>query len=171
LSGTTAVVTDFGIAKALESSLVASTATTLTQIGSTIGTPVYMAPEQASADPEIDHRADLYSFGVLAYELLSGAPPFSGRNAQALFAAHLTQQPTPLDAKRADLPPAITSLVMRCLEKEPHLRPQTAADVVEALDGVTSPATRVAPAPAAKPSIGVLPFANLSPDPADEYFA
>src|SRR5213076_2473636 len=78
LSGGAAVVADFGIAKAVSAALTDASGPTLTQSGTGIGTPAYMAPEQATGDPLTDHRADIYSFGCLAYELFTGKPPFHG---------------------------------------------------------------------------------------------
>jgi serine/threonine-protein kinase len=78
LSGGSATVTDFGIAKAISASRSNESSSTLTQLGTSVGTPAYMAPEQAAADPSTNHRADIYSFGCLAYELLTGQPPFAG---------------------------------------------------------------------------------------------
>lgn len=133
LSGGSAAVTDFGIAKALSTSRVAGGAT-LTQGGTSLGTPAYMAPEQAAADPGADHRADLYSFGILAYELASGRPPFHGRSPQALLTAHMAESPEPLQVRAPNTPPALAALVMRCLEKNPEDRPPTATAVLEVLD-------------------------------------
>ena len=96
-----AQVADFGIAKALSAS---SEAGTLTSAGLALGTPVYMAPEQAMADPTTDHRADLYALGVVGYEMLAGQPPFSGRTPQHLIAAHATETPVPLEQRRAQCP-------------------------------------------------------------------
>ncbi|MBI2535486.1 MAG: serine/threonine protein kinase [Gemmatimonadetes bacterium] len=90
LSGKHALVTDFGVAKAVAES---TGKQTLTSIGVALGTPAYMAPEQATADPHTDHRADLYAVGALAYEMLCGRPPFLGVNAQAVLAAHVTDLP------------------------------------------------------------------------------
>src|SRR5439155_1627183 len=92
LSGGSAMVTDFGVAKALSASSNAEHAG-LTSLGVALGTPAYMSPEQASADPSVDHRADIYSLGVLAYELLTGQPPFAGRTPQHVLAAHVTEAP------------------------------------------------------------------------------
>ena len=134
LAGRSAVVTDFGVAKALSSARHRSPGGTLTTVGSSLGTPTYMAPEQAAADPGTDHRADLYAFGVMAYEMLAGAPPFHGRSPQALLAAQMAERPRPITGLRPDTPPALAALVMRCLEKDPALRPQTADAIVAELE-------------------------------------
>src|SRR5262249_58400637 len=119
LTGGSAVVTDFGIAKAIETSQTsAPRGQTLTQLGVGIGPRLYMAPEQAAGDPSVDHRADIYSFGCVAYEMLAGAPPFDGRSANALFAAHLTQTPPPITSRRSGVPPALANMVTRCLAKD-----------------------------------------------------
>jgi tRNA A-37 threonylcarbamoyl transferase component Bud32/tetratricopeptide (TPR) repeat protein len=137
LSGGTAVVTDFGIAKAVSASRQESNAT-LTQLGTSIGTPAYMAPEQAAGDPDVDHRADIYALGCVTYELLSGHPVFANRTPQRMLAAHMSEAPQPIGDVRADAPVALADLVMRCLAKEPDARPQSASDVVRTLDAVTS---------------------------------
>ena len=138
LSGDAAVVTDFGIAKALSVSRTAAPGGTLTQLGTSIGTPAYMAPEQASGDPATDHRADLYAMGCVAYEMLTGKAPFAGRPTHQLFAAHLTEIPAPLATTRADVPGPLAQLVARLLEKDPARRPQSAREVLQALDAVTT---------------------------------
>src|SRR5436853_4607089 len=144
LSGGSAMVTDFGVAKALSASTNAQHAG-LTSLGVALGTPAYMSPEQASADPSVDHRADIYSLGVLAYELLTGQPPFAGRTPQHLLAAHVTEAPEAITRRRASLPPALAALVMRCLEKRPADRPQSASAVVHALDDITTPGGGMTP--------------------------
>lgn len=138
LSGGSAMVTDFGVAKALSASSNAEHAG-MTSLGVALGTPAYMSPEQASADPSVDHRADIYSFGVFAYELLTGQPPFAGRTPQSLLAAHVAEAPEAINKRRASLPPALAALVMRCLEKRPADRPQSASEVVHVLDEITTP--------------------------------
>ena len=138
LTGGAAVVSDFGVAKALSAAKGIGTDGTLTQIGSSLGTPAYMAPEQAAADPQTDFRADLYSFGIMAYEMLAGAPPFSGRTPQKLLAAQMGEIPEPIIALRADTPPLLAQMVMKCLEKEPGARPQSASAIVHVLETVTS---------------------------------
>jgi tetratricopeptide (TPR) repeat protein len=138
LSGGTAVVTDFGIAKAISAARTASGNPTLTQVGTSIGTPAYMAPEQAAGDTNIDHRADIYALGAMAYELLTGQPVFPDRTAQRMLAAHMSEVPRPIAELRADVPAPIAELVMRCLAKDPDDRPQTAGDIVRVLETITS---------------------------------
>ncbi len=142
LSGGHAVVTDFGVAKAVTA---ASGGSSLTSLGVALGTPAYMAPEQAAADPHVDHRADLYALGVLAYETLTGAPPFTGMSPQQVLAAHVTQAPEPLAARRPACPPALNALIMRCLEKRPADRWQSASELVAQLDGVITPTGGMTP--------------------------
>jgi eukaryotic-like serine/threonine-protein kinase len=131
-----AVVTDFGVAKALTASTGVDQPGNVTTRGVAIGTPSYMAPEQAAGDPGVDHRADIYAFGVMAYEMLTGSPPFSRASAQAMLAAHATETPEPIDRRRHSIPPALAGLVRRCLEKRPADRPQTASEIVHALDAI-----------------------------------
>jgi tetratricopeptide (TPR) repeat protein len=146
LAGNAAVVTDFGIAKALSASKTPAPGGTLTQAGTSLGTPAYMAPEQAAADPATDQRADIYAFGILAYELLAGHPPFVGRSPQKLLAAQLGERPAHIESVRPDTPPALAELVTRCLEKNADDRPQDAAALVRTLDTLTtSGSTQPAP--------------------------
>jgi serine/threonine-protein kinase len=137
-----AVVADFGIAKALKES------GNMTSAGFAIGTPAYMAPEQATADPTTDHRADLYAVGVLGYELLTGAPPFTG-SVQQVITAHITTPVAPIRSRRADVPDALADVITRALAKDPADRPQTAREMIAALDSVATPSrTQVRPPPA-----------------------
>ena len=138
LSGGTAVVTDFGIAKAISAARTTSNETALTQLGTSIGTPAYISPEQAAGDPTVDHRADIYSLGCMAYELIAGSAPFHGRTPQRTLAAHLTETPSPIETHRPDVPPSLAALVMRCLEKEPASRPQNAGELLTALESATT---------------------------------
>jgi serine/threonine-protein kinase len=105
----------------------------LTTVGVVLGAPEYMAPEQAAADPDIDHRADLYAFGVVAYEMLTGRPPFAGKSVHELLSAHLVKPPPPIAELRAELPDGLGRLVMKCLEKQPSHRWQSAEDIVQEL--------------------------------------
>jgi len=138
ISGGTAVVTDFGIAKAISAARTGSGGATLTQVGTSIGTPAYMAPEQAAGDAGIDHRADIYALGAMAYELLTGQLVFPDRTAPRMLAAHMSEEPRPIAALRNDVPAPLADLVMRCLAKEPASRPQSAADVVQVLEIIPS---------------------------------
>jgi eukaryotic-like serine/threonine-protein kinase len=142
LSGNHALVTDFGVAKAVS---VSSGSTSLTSLGVALGTPAYMAPEQAAAEPNVDHRADLYAFGALAYELVTGRPPFTAPTAQAVLAAHVTQAPEPVTAHRAAVPPVLAELIMRCLAKKPADRYQRADEVRFQLEGMTTPSGGLTP--------------------------
>jgi serine/threonine-protein kinase len=136
LAGGAAAVTDFGIAKALSSSRTFGGSESLTRIGNSLGTPAYMAPEQVAADPNADHRIDIYSFGAMAYELLTGTPPFHGRPPHAVLSAQLAEQPTPIETRAPNVPPALAALVMRCLAKNPGDRPQTADELARALERI-----------------------------------
>jgi eukaryotic-like serine/threonine-protein kinase len=138
LSGGTAVVTDFGIAKALADSQAtgAPARGSLTQTGTSIGTPAYMAPEQVAGDPTVDQRVDLYALGCLAFELLIGRSPFADRTPQRMLAAHLSESPAVPTTLRPDCPVALSDLVLRLLEKDPARRPQSASEVISILDTV-----------------------------------
>src|SRR6266571_1891302 len=141
ISGKHAVVTDFGVSKAVS----ASSGGSLTSLGVALGTPAYMAPEQAAADPHLDHRADLYALGILGYEMLTGRPPFTAATPQATLAAQVTQTPQSVTAQRPAVSGALNSLVMRCLEKHPADRFQSAGAVLEALDQMVTPSGGITP--------------------------
>src|SRR5437868_598341 len=141
LAGAAAVVTDFGIAKALSASIRADVDNlsssqipfTLTDAGMALGTPAYVAPEQAAGEP-VDHRADIYSWGIVAYELLAGAHPFGEKKTpRQLIAAQLGERPIPLEQRVAGLPKSLSALVMQSLEKDPAQRPQAAREIVDTL--------------------------------------
>jgi serine/threonine protein kinase len=137
LSAGTAVVTDFGVAKALVDARNAETmqrGATITSVGVSLGTPQYMAPEQAAADPNTDHRADLYALGVVGYEMLAGVPPFHGRSPHELLRAQMTEPPQPLAARRYDVPVTLSQLIMQSLEKNPDARPKSAAEMTRVLE-------------------------------------
>jgi eukaryotic-like serine/threonine-protein kinase len=148
LSDHHALVTDFGVAKALDE---AARHSSLTATGLALGTPTYMAPEQAAADPHTDHRADIYALGVLGYEILAGRPPFVGPSPQAIVAAQLTQPAQPLAQSRPSVPPAVAALVMRCLEKRPADRWQNAAELLDAIEALAPPVGATSDAPTALP--------------------
>jgi len=143
ISGRHAVVTDFGVAKAVSA---ASGSSGLTSLGVALGTPAYMAPEQAAAEPGVDHRADIYALGAVAYEMLTRRPPFLAPTAQMVLAAQVTQTPDPVTAHRAAVPAALAELVMRCLEKRAADRWQSAEEVRQVLEALATPSGGSAPA-------------------------
>jgi eukaryotic-like serine/threonine-protein kinase len=142
LSGRHALVTDFGVAKAVSE---ATGRQALTTAGVALGTPMYMAPEQAVADPHVDFRADLYAVGVMAYEMLTGHPPFAGPSAQAILAAHVTEPATPITTIRQSVPAPLGQLVMQCLEKRPADRPGSAEVLLPQLEALATPSGGITP--------------------------
>ncbi|MGD8726785.1 MAG: protein kinase, partial [Gemmatimonadales bacterium] len=144
-----AFVTDFGVAKALTE---AKDSEAITTFGMAVGTPAYMSPEQAAGDPNIDHRADIYAVGAMAYEMLSGRALFEGETPQSVLAAHVSQPPTPVTEVREGLPAPLADLVMRCLEKRPADRWQSAAELRQQLDAVAGSSGSVTPVQSWGPS-------------------
>ncbi len=142
LVGRHALVADFGVAKAVSEATGRHNQTT---IGVALGTPTYMAPEQVSGDPYIDHRADLYAVGAMAYEMLTGQPPFVGPSMQDILTGHLAKAPVSITDTRANLPPALAALVMRCLEKKPADRIQTAAELIPTLEALSASTSTLTP--------------------------
>lgn len=134
MSGRHAVVTDFGVAKAISASI--PSAGGVTRSGMVVGSPAYMAPEQLAGDPDADHRMDIYAAGLLGYELLTGHAPFASASPQETMAAQLTRTPAPIESVRRDVPPALSALIMHCLAKKPADRPRDAAEVLAALDAI-----------------------------------
>jgi serine/threonine-protein kinase len=131
-----AVVLDFGIAKAVSDATAPVSTNSMPRLtlqGTSLGTPTYIAPEQAAGDPSLDHRADIYSVGCVAYEMLTGHPPFRGKSPQAVMIAHAKEVPEPIAKRRPDTPSPLAKLVMACLEKDPERRPQRAAQLVKVL--------------------------------------
>ena len=172
-----ALVTDFGIARAMIDS---GETSRLTATGMAIGTPAYMSPEQASGDRDLDGRSDLYSLGVVAYQMLVGEPPFIGNTTPALLVKHLAEMPVPVSQRRSDVPPDLSQIVMRLLEKAPERRFQTAGDLVQALKtGVLPPAPMPAAtggvasafngAPMGGMTLGALPTSNADRNSAAFY--
>lgn len=136
LSGRHALVTDFGIAKAMVSATHADGVAALTGVGFVIGTPAYMAPEQAAGMSEVDARTDLYSAGLVAYEMFTGKAPFEGLTASQALAAQVQTMPPSPRTLRPELPAEIDVLLMRCLAKDPADRPASADLVLEVLDAL-----------------------------------
>ena len=152
LAAGSATVTDFGVAKALSSARRSGEkGAGLTNTGMSLGTILYTAPEQAAGDPDIDGRADIYSLGITVYEMLAGTAPFAALGPRAMLTARLTLAPPPLSKIRKDVPAGLERLIARCLAIDPADRPQTAAELVEALEdpqtlsgSFASSATRIA---------------------------
>jgi serine/threonine protein kinase len=137
--GMHAWVTDFGIARALTSEGGDGSGSRLTNTGVVIGTPAYMSPEQCAGDRAVDGRSDLYSLGLVAYQMLTGNPPFAGTNTAGMLVKQLTETPVPIAVRRPDIPPDLATLVMQLLEKDPERRPQTAGALLAGLDGTPIP--------------------------------
>jgi len=170
-------VLDFGLAKLAQppdvrNSQAATMAMPLSAVGEVVGTAPYMAPEQVRG-AAVDARSDLFSFGILLYELASGARPFVGSSFDEVGFAILHHSPASLTSVRADLPADLERIVARCLEKDPRERVQTALDVRNELRRLAAGGARsLEPATTrARPSLVVLPFANVSADDANEYFS
>ena len=135
LSGGTAVVADFGVAKAFASARESTGEhATLTNVGMSLGTPAYMAPEQVAGDSKLDARTDLYALGAMAYEALCGRPVFARESVAAILRAHLTDAPDPPRTIKPGIPAALEEAVMRCLEKDPAARPQSANELLAILE-------------------------------------
>ena len=166
LSGGACTVADFGIAKALAAAQRGGRPegdspkdldeSALTSLGTSLGTPAYMAPEQVAGDPNVDHRADIYSLGCVGYEMLTGRSPFAGKSPQQMLAAHVMEKPAPLASRRADIPPTLIALIDRCLEKEPSARPQSATELVTQLEA--SGTHETPPLPMATPQRRPIPL-------------
>ncbi|HEU4699196.1 MAG TPA: protein kinase [Gemmatimonadales bacterium] len=166
LSGTHALVADFGIAKAVD----VSSGATLTQAGTAVGTPAYMSPEQASG-AAVDGRSDVYSLGCVVYEMLTGAPPFTGPTAQAVILKRFTDPVPSARQLRPELSEAVEQTLRRALAKDPADRYANAGELAAAL--TLAGTTPAGPLPAARPgrtSIAVLPFVDMSPQRDQEYF-
>ena len=157
LSRGTAEVTDFGIAKALDAARLPMATDTLTQLGTSLGTPAYMSPEQAAGDPALDGRADIYAVGVLAYEMLVGQPPFTG-TPQAVMAAHVHGVPPAIT--RTDVPTTMARLVTKCLEKDPSHRYQSADELLADIESVATPSGALPSVSRARPR-GAFALAGL----------
>jgi hypothetical protein len=169
------MVTDFGIARAASE----GDGGRLTATGMAIGTPAYMSPEQAAGDREIDGRSDLYSLGVVSYQMLVGEPPFVANSTPAMLVKHISERPTPIEQRRADVPRDLSRAVMMCLEKDPAMRFESAGALVTALDTGFVPEMRptpnnnavIAPAPSSAADFGLSSDDRLpSPDEVRRFY-
>ena len=161
-----AVIADFGIARAM----CRAGGDHVTEVGLAIGTPEYMSPEQAAGDRELDGRCDVYSLACVIFEMLAGAPPFTGPSARAIMARHLSEPPPPLRARRPDAPAAVEQALARALAKDPADRFASVAEFVTALEATRPLDAGAAPVGKTR-SIAVLPFVNASADPDNEYLS
>ena len=159
-------VLDFGLAKvrpAASSLASGESATNLaTEVGAVLGTPAYMSPEQVSGYG-VDHRTDIFSFGILLYEMATGVRPFQGRSSAEVSSSILRDAPRPAAELRPGVPATLSTVIQRCLEKSVVARFASMTDVSMAMK-------RAPAAPASGASIAVLPFQNLSADPENEFF-
>ena len=166
-----AMVTDFGIAKALSGD-----SESLTQTGTSLGTPAYMSPEQAAGEHEIDGRSDIYSLGCMLYEMLAGEPPFTGPTVQAIIVRRFTEPVRPVRNLRPEVPEEVDRALLRALARAPGERFAAAAQFAQALSaaGTRTPPggapTVVTASHRAARSIAVLPFADMSPSKDQDYF-
>ena len=158
-----AFVTDFGIARAPTP----RGTERLTGAGLSVGTPAYMSPEQAAADPHVDGRTDQYSLASVLFEMLAGEPPFAGPSVDAILVRRFTRPPPRLSSRRADVPRHLDGAVLTAMARDPDER---FASMERFIDALSEPTNAWASAPGADPSIAVLPFANMSADPENEYF-
>ncbi len=176
LGGGHAIVADFGVARAIS----AAGAAEVTATGSIVGTPIYMSPEQASGDGDLDGRSDIYSLGCVLFEAIIGRPPFTGATVQEILVRRLVEPAPRLRSLDAAIPAAVDAAVARALATKPEDRYATAAELSLALHlagdaGAGTPpggtATSADRHPTVEASIAVLPFANMSSDRETEYFS
>jgi serine/threonine protein kinase/tetratricopeptide (TPR) repeat protein len=168
LSSGHALVVDFGIARAIDAG-----GGGLTEAGAAVGSPMYMSPEQAGGEPQLDGRSDIYSLGCVLYEMVTGQPPFAGPTAQAIMISRLLDTPPPLRAVQPGLPASLEAVVIRAMARNRAERFASAEELVSALAAVEGGGTSgpVHPQTRERVTIAVLPFVNLSADPQNEYFS
>jgi serine/threonine-protein kinase len=155
-----AVVADFGIARVAN----AARGSTLTQAGTSLGTPQYMSPEQVAGEQDLDGRSDLYSLACTLYEMLAGQPPFTGPTVERLYYQQLMETPPAITRFRSPIPVHVVAALRRALAKSRFDRYESAAAFATALTAPSGPADGIR-------SVAVLPFLNMSTDPENEYFA
>ena len=163
-----AIVADFGIGKAVVAA--ANESSTFTQVGVTVGTPAYMSPEQAAGD-ELDGRSDLFALGCVLYEMLTGEAAYTGPTAQAVISSRFKHTPPDVTARRPGAPPSVSQAVAKLLSMSAGDRHATGAQVIAALTSAPTPTAAVQSRGSEETSIAVLPFASLSREPDDEFFA
>jgi serine/threonine-protein kinase len=157
-----AMLTDFGVARAFTSGNDSDGDSAVTRTGFVVGSPRYMSPEQAVGERELDGRSDIYSLGLVAYEMFAGAAPFTGSSPMAVLTQQLTETPPPLAQRRPDLPLEITSAIDRALSKQPAQRWPTAEEFARAIEGATPPTPIAAASRTTTPTI-VSPAAATAP--------
>ncbi|MFL5562832.1 MAG: protein kinase domain-containing protein [Gemmatimonadaceae bacterium] len=160
-----ALIADFGLARAACNEI----GERVTGSGFTVGTPEYMSPEQAASEPELDGRSDLYSLGCVVYEMLVGAPPFSGLSARATIAKQVAEIPPRVRTIRPEIPPSMEDAIARALAKAPEQRFASVAEFTAALAANDPSRGRVFAGMTR--SLAVLPFVNVSSDPENEYLS
>ncbi|MDQ3698996.1 MAG: serine/threonine-protein kinase [Gemmatimonadota bacterium] len=160
-----ALLADFGVARAYGGAFGESA----TGLGFAVGTPEYMSPEQASGEPRLDSRSDIYSLACVVYEMLAGEPPFGGDSPRATMAKHVSVAPRPVRAIRPEVPAAVDAAIARALAKDPVQRFPSVAAFIAALE--TEEVSRGRRYAGATRSIAVLPFVNASPDAENEYLS
>ena len=174
-----AKILDFGLAKVAPSSkssekvdtlsTLAADPAHLTSPGTALGTVAYMSPEQVRGK-ELDSRSDLFSFGIVLYEMVAGRAPFTGATIADILVSILHTEPLPLTHYFPDLPVELERIVTRCLKKDRAARYQSAQELLTDLKSLAGALSQPHPAPKSSPSIAVLPFVNMSADAENEYF-
>src|SRR3989449_10480272 len=146
------LLVDFGIARRLDSEAGAG----LTQTGLVIGTPHYMSPEQALGDPNLGARSDLYSLGCVLFQMVTGSPPFDGESSQQVVGKHIADPPPAANDVNPKVPREMSDVILRCLEKQPADRFQSAGEVIAALESDKQPSTMRSRANAAQAATELL---------------
>ena len=146
------LLVDFGIARRLDSDAGAG----LTQTGLVIGTPHYMSPEQALGDPNLGPRSDLYSLGCVLFQMVTGSPPFDGESSQQIVGQHIADPPPAASDVNPNVPREMSDVILRCLEKQPKDRFQSASEVIAALESDKQPSTMRSRANAAQAATEIL---------------
>ncbi|HVN21040.1 MAG TPA: serine/threonine-protein kinase, partial [Dongiaceae bacterium] len=163
-------ILDFGLAKETGSTKPDDATVDQTQVGSIVGTPAYMSPEQLLGR-DVDARTDIFSLGLVLHEMATGRRAFQATTSAELVSAVLRDTPPVVTDLRPELPAELARLIRRCVEKDPPHRWQTARDVANELRDLEQSGRRASAPEKSGPSVAVMPFQNLSPDPEGEYFS